>query len=1720
MRGFRIEPGEIRSALLARTGVREAAVIVREDQPGDRRLVAYVAGDRLVGDEQRAHLARLLPEHLVPSAVIVLDQLPTNHNGKLDRAALPAPTRAVSDSRPARTAEQEILRGLFAEVLRLDRVGVDDDFFALGGHSLLAIRLLNRIRTVLGGELGIRALFEAPTVTGISARLTTAPAVRPITPRAQPETVPLSFAQRRLWFLNQVAPGSGMYNIPLLLRISGVLDVAALEHALAAVVDRHAPLRTVFPDDGGVPEQRILEPRDGCPVLRLVDVTPAGGLAALEDVTSAGFDLSVDLPLRAVLFRESPTRHVLALVMHHIVADGWSLGPLVRDLSAAYRAPVSGTPVSLPPLPVTYADYALWQRDALGDPDDEASAVSRQLAFWRSALSDLPEELDLPFDRPRPITPGGQGASIRFELDSRLHTRLLDLARASGATLFMALHACLAVLLTRLGAGQDIPIGTVVAGRADEALDDVVGFFVNSLVLRTDTGGAPSFAEVLSRVRETDLAAFAHQDLPFERLVEKIRPARTLTRNPLFQVMLILQNTDAPKVLLPGLTVEVDGAPGIGAKVDLAFSFRERPDVADGAGGLAGAVEYSVELFDRETVEALVARFVRLLTQVVAEPGMPIGDIDLLEAVERRELLVERNATAHDLGEAVLPELFEEQVARDPDALAVVCGIHRLSYAELNARASGLARLLTALGAGAEDRIGVLLGSWPDHVVGVLAAVKAGGAYVPLDLRSPPARTRHVLGETGVRIVLVDSTTSALVADTGVTVVRVDQPHRSGAAVDPPAAPLPGQLAYVMYTSGSTGLPKGVGITHANVVGLVRDRYWNGGPHHRTLMHSAPTFDVATYELWGPLLTGGCIVASESDAADLTALARVMADGGATVGLFSEGKFRLLAEHYPEAFRSLRDIYIGGDALSAAAAGRVIERAGHARLTNSYGPTETTLCVVHHTLSAPRDGQATIPIGRPLDNTSVYVLDAGLQPVPDAVAGELYVGGEGLARGYFARPGLTAERFVASPFGPVGARLYRTGDLVRWTRKGELEFVGRMDAQVKVRGFRIELGEVEAAVASCPGLRETVVTVREDRRGDRYLASYSVPDPSDPADVDRIRAHAARRLPDYMVPAAFVLVDRLPLTRSGKVDRAALPAPVTATVGGRGPRNPTEAILCRVFAEVLGAESVGLDDNFFRLGGDSIMSMQVVSGAAAAGLVLTVHDVFRHQTVADLASATAGLRAPAVQDGDGTGTVPQTPIMSWFRELGGPVAGFQQSVLLRTPPGPGLVALVAAVQALLDRHDLLRGRLVDGDDGRWEIEVLPPGAVSANDCVRRVDLADLAGRELSALLSDHADVARGELDPRTGDIVRLIWFDAGPEAPGRLLVMVHHLFVDGVSWRVLVPDLMAAWHDAADGRLPNPAPVPVSFRRWAHGLAELAHSARVRAELPLWRRMLEASDPLITDRPLDAARDTRGTAQTLTTVLPADHARPLLDEVPGALRAGPDEVLLTGLAVAVARWRRELMGDRGTSVLLDVEGHGREAQDGDDLSRTVGWFTSMFPVRLDPAVRDLAPEGAAAGALRRVKEQLRALPGKGLGYGLLRYLNRETAAELRSGARPQIVFNYLGWIRGGQSDGWYAAAEELRIAAMDPATPFGHALELNVANHDGPAGPILTATWAWPADLFTEDDIRQLSELWFNALAALTRDARRGTDIWTPSDLPFVDLVQDEIDELEAGWSN
>ncbi|HEY3869542.1 MAG TPA: amino acid adenylation domain-containing protein [Actinocrinis sp.] len=1252
IRGHRVETGEIEHALTGLPGVGQAAVVAHGD--GDRTLVAYVvpAPPAQLGEEElRRSLAEILPGYLVPSAFVVLDSIPVTANGKVDRRALPspAPRSARAAGRAAQTVQEEVLCAVFAELLGTPSVGADEDFFALGGHSLLAARVASRARTLFDVDLTVRDVFENPTAAGLAAVLDHAALARPaLTARPRPAQVPLSSAQQRLWFIDQAHDGpNATYNIPIVLRLRGRLDAEALRTALLDVMGRHESLRTVFPAQDGMPHQVVLPAGEvDINLLRdVTDVAEPGLHRALDTAAMYSFDLRAEVPIRARLFRVSAEDHVLLVLIHHIAGDGWSMGPLHRDLAAAYTARSAGAAPDWRPLPVQYADYSLWEKEVLGREDDPDSIAATQARYWREALASLPVELPLPVDRGRGTVVTGEGDWVAVDIDPPMHETLRDLAVSRQASLYMVLQAGLATLLSKLGCGTDIPIGGVVAGRSDEALADLVGFFVNTQVLRYDLGGAPTFGEVVARVRRTDLAAYQHQDLAFDRVVEIASPPRALARHPLFQVALTFQAGPDGAFAMGALEVEPMVAHLGTAKFDLHFDFTEQIGADGGALGVHGELGYHTGLFDRPTAERIARGLTGLLRAVAASPDVPVRQIDVVDEADTR-LLEEWNDTATEVAPATLTELIERQVARTPHADAVVFEGERLSYTELDSRAERLAALLVERGAGPERFVGVALPRSADLVVALVAVLKSGAAYLPIDADQPADRIARLLEESAP-VVVIATRESAGNLPVGAQRVVLDDDAVIADLADlagsaPPdgtarrVAPLPEHPAYLIYTSGSTGRPKGVVVQHDAIVNrLAWMQAKFGLAADDRVLHKTPLgFDVSVWEFFWPLLAGAAIVVARPGGhRDPDYLAELIREQGVTTAHFVPSMLHVfLGSPAAAACTGLRRVVCSGEALPAPLVERFFATLP-VPLHNLYGPTEAAVDVTCWDCEPGTDA-ASIPIGTPVWNTRMHVLDPMLRPVPIGVRGELYIAGGQVARGYVGRPDLTAERFVADPFGPAGSRMYRTGDVARWTADGVLEYLGRADDQVKIRGVRIEPGEIAAVLGEHGAVERAVVVARQDRLVAYVVAVPPSRGPDTEALTAGLRAALRARLPDYMVPGDFVYLESLPVSHNGKLDHKALPELVRASSAtGRGPANRVQEVLCGLFAEAVGLDRVGVDDDFFEIGGHSLLAARLVGAIRSAlDVELSISGLFQAPTVARLSELIATADRPHVED--------------------------------------------------------------------------------------------------------------------------------------------------------------------------------------------------------------------------------------------------------------------------------------------------------------------------------------------------------------------------------------------------------------------------------------------------------------------------------------------------------
>ncbi|WP_372492978.1 amino acid adenylation domain-containing protein, partial [Nocardia sputi] len=1729
-RGQRIELGEIETALLAQPSVSQAVALVAPSALGDQ-LVAYVVptpGDRIDPVALRSAIGDTLPAYMVPAAIVALDEFPLNSSGKLDRKALPEPTFEAKHFRAPVTAIEEIVAGVFGEVLELGRVGADDDFFALGGNSLVATQVVARVGAAVGARVPVRTLFESPTVAALAAAIesrTHGERGVELGSIARPDQLPLSLAQRRMWFLNRFDQtddageqiGSAAYNLPFALRLTGELDVAALGAALHDVVARHEVLRTVYPETPDGPVQVVL------PAAQVsVDLDPR--VLAESDVASSvyalaatPFDVTTEVPLRAVLLQVdgAPETYVLAVVVHHIAADASSMRPLVRDVMIAYAARTSGDAPGWSPLRVQYADYALWQRAVLGEESDPESLAARQIAFWRAELADLPDLLELPTDRPRPAVASLAGARVDIEIDAATHAGLVDLARAHGATLFMVVHTAFAVLLARLSGTADIAIGTPVAGRGERELDDLIGMFVNTLVFRTRFEPDESFVGLLGKQRESDLAAFAHADVPFERLVEVLNPPRSTARHPLFQVGLSFQNVGRAVLELPGLSVA-----GVDADLDVS-QFELHLIVGDGyeesgaAAGIGGFLTYATDLFDRATVEGFAARLSRILAAVVADANVAVGDIDILAAAERHDVLERWNATDQRVDEnATLVSLLDASVAAGPRSTALVAEAIdgdrvELSYAELDVRVNRLARHLVSLGVGPESRVALALRRSVDLVVAMYAVAKSGGVYVPVDPDQAAERTSYIL-ETAAPVCVLSNAEAEFETDVA-PVVRIDELDLSEVDAstvrdaDRVGSLRPENTAYVIFTSGSTGRPKGVAVSHGAIANQLQWKNVEFGldAADAILLKTAATFDLSVWEFWSAAVCGGrLVIASPDGHRDPAYLNELMArEWVTTLHVVPSMLDALLSAGLPD---SLWRVLAIGEALPGSVAQRFLRENPRTELFNLYGPTEAAVSITSHRVT--RADEVSVSIGAPEWNSQVYVLDARLRPVPVGVSGELYLAGAQLARGYFGRADLSADRFVANPF-QAGARMYRTGDLVAWNGSGELEYRGRTDFQVKIRGFRIELGEIEAALLALPEIAQAVVIAKSDpKTGDRLVAYLVAADADADADggagvdVGRVRSELSAGLPSYMVPSVFVVLDALPLNVNGKLDRKALPEPEFEVQAFRAASTPIEEIVARVFGEVLGVERVGADDDFFALGGNSLLATQVAARIGAAlDARVPVRVLFEASTVAGLAAkveqhAGAGGRRELV-----AGPRPERIPLSlaqqrmWFLNQFDPASSvYNIPAAIRLTGDLDVAALQQAVADLVARHEILRTIYPQTPDGPIQ-RVLTTDEVSIGLAPTRVDAADLVAA-VTAVVTAGFEVT-------TEVPFRVALFEvasASAEDPTEhvLAFVAHHISSDGWSLGPLTRDLVMAYEARSRGVAPAMAPLPVQYADYSLWQREVLGSetdpkSLISQQAEYWRDTLAALPeelPLPTDRPRPAQASYRG----------ATYAFDIDAQLHAALERTAQQhnstlfmVVHAALAVLLAR----LSGTSDIAIGTPVAGRGEA-----ELDDLIGMFVNTLVLRTE------VEPGTPFDALLA---EVRSTDVAAFGHADLPFERLvELLDPVRSAARHPLFQVMLVLQNLAQAT---LELPGLTVSGIDPqVSPAKFDLQITLAEQPGAQG--LSVVIGYATDLFDESTVRDFASRFRRVLAAVTDDA---TTVVGDIDV----LAPGERDQVLSAWN-
>ncbi|MDE1165525.1 MAG: non-ribosomal peptide synthase/polyketide synthase [Pseudomonas sp.] len=1707
LRGVRIELEEIRNCLLQQPGVLQAAVILGQGAGGGQ-LLAYLVVE---GEEAPAALATrirtalqlALPEPMVPAHILRLAALPLGPAGKLDRRALPQPEMAERGYRAPRDKVEQGLAAIWAQVLELPRVGLDDDFFELGGHSLLATRIVSRARQAFAVELPLRSLFESRRLVDFAAWVARAQAdghtdsQGAITLVDRNQRVALSYSQQRMWFLWQLDPQSPAYNVGGMARLRGVLDVECFERALQALIHRHESLRTTFPSQDGKAWQQVSQQSDV--VMQCLDLSkqsPAQCQARIEQLAEqqahAPFDLEHGPLLRVCLVKSGEREHHLLITLHHIVTEGWAMDIFARELGALYEAFVDERESPLAPLPVQYLDYSAWHRQWL-----ENGEMQRQLDYWRGQLGAEQPLLALPSDRPRPAVQSHQGELHRFELDEALAAQVNRFNGERGLTLFMTMTAALAVLLYRYSGQDDLRIGVPLANRIRPESEGLIGAFLNTQVLRIRPNGQMRVSELLAQVRQVAIDGQSHQDVPFDHLVETLQPQRSAGWNPLFQVMCNVQRWEfqQQRQLAGGLQVDYLVNDAKATKFDLNL------EVTDFDAQLRCCLTYSTDLFDAERIAAMAEHWQQLLRAMLADPEACLSELPLLSLAERQALIEAGRGQAAPAQPQTVHALFQRQAQATPQGRAVTCAGQSLTYAQLNAQANRLAHRMIEMGVGPEVRVGLALRRSVDMVVGLLAVLKAGGAYVPLDPEYPHERLRYMIQDSGVSVLLGHQALFAQgTVPAGVQAWSLEQ---DAAALvnypdsDPAARSQAQHLAYMIYTSGSTGLPKGVTVAHGPLAMHCQavGELFGTTPADCELHFYSINFDAASERLLVPLLFGAQVVLREQGQWDAEAICGLIREQRINVLGFTPSYGGQLAQWLRSHDQQLpvRLCITGGEALTPEHLHALDAAFTPHTVFNAYGPTETVVmplaCAVPHTLA--RDA-LNVPIGAVVGARQLYVLDADLAQLPAGAVGELYIGGYGLARGYHGRAGLSAERFVADPFGHDGGRLYRTGDLVRQNADGLFEYLGRIDHQVKVRGFRIELGEIEARLLAHQQVREAVVVALDGPSG-KQLVAYLLAENQLPESTlrEQLKAHLHAGLPEHMVPAHLVVLEQFPLTANGKLDRRALPAPEPGALqeAYQAPTNPIEQGLADVWQGVLGVAQVGIDDNFFALGGDSILSIQVVSRARQAGIHFSAKDLFQHQSVRTLAAAAQLTERHSIDQGPVTGASALTPIQHWFFEQDLPAPQhWNQSLLLGAEQALQADLLEQALQALVAHHDALR---LSFDQGA---RYLPVGASQTLLWVRSANTE----AERLALFEQ----AQQSLDLTHGPLLRAVLV---PGTPDRLLLVIHHLAVDGVSWRVLLEDLHSLYRQLEQGQ-PTTLPAKTSaVRDWAERLQAYAGSESLREELGWWQAQLHGAQG---DLPCDfsAAPNLERDARSISLSLGAEATRQLLQQAPQAYRARVEDLLLTALAHTLCAWTGQ------ASALVQLEGHGREELFDDlDLSRSVGWFTSAYPLHLTPAEH-------LADSLKAIKEQLRGVPHKGLGHGVLSYL-ADDGHRAAMAALPQarITFNYLGQFDQGFAQGaWLRPLAEQGGAqhAADAALP-------NWLSVDGQVyGGELTLRWTFSAKRFKAATIERLAQDYQATLQALIEHCLQpASGGITPSDFPLARLEQAQLDALPLAFS-
>lgn len=1670
LRGFRIELGEIEAVLHQHQAVKETVVILSEGYD-NKHLVAYLTVTRAKSDEAaliaelKDRLKAQLPEYMLPSQFIILDKLPLTPNGKIARRALPTPgvTQDSDDNRVPRSDTEILLASLWSSVLKVEVNSVTANFFDLGGHSLLATQLASRVRDSFEIDMPLRVLFEYPVLSELASWLDQqhgSDTLPPIEPQPQNATLCLSYAQQRLWFLDQLEEASATYNMSLGLRLSGKLDKAALQQSFIILVERHQSLRLCFPQIDGKPVIKVLPAYNPLTVTDLCHLTSDEQATKIQRLSQAyavqPFDLAKGPLLRLHLLQLHEQEYLLLFNIHHIIFDGWSMNILMREWVTLYTALYQGQEAKLKPLTIQYTDYAAWQRNWLQD-----EVLQRQLDYWQTQLADAQTLLELPTDFPRPVMPSNRGDHLTSRIDSDLTQQLHALSQQQGCTLFMTLLTAFNILLYRYTGQNDLLIGSPIANRTHSQIENLIGFFVNNLVLRTRISAPIGFNDLLKQVRHTALGAYAHQDIPFEQLVEHLQVERSLSHNPLFQVMFSLQNNDKTTVVdLPNLNVQFLPPELPVSSFDLTLS------VTESDGDLILFWEYATDLFRDERIQRMAAHFATLLASIVQQPNADIHGLPLLTETEKQQL-IDWNQTQTDYpANQTVVTLFEQQVVQTPDNIAVVFESKQLTYRQLNIKANQLAHELrshSALKDVHNPLIAICVERSLEMLIGLLGILKAGGAYVPIDPNYPVKRITYMLNDSAAPMLLTQSQLQAQLPKTESAVLYLDESHLASQAQHNPNFPSqPNDLAYVIYTSGTTGQPKGVQIEHTSLINVYHGwaSAYSLNQLHAHLQMASFSFDVFTGDWVRALCSGAKLVLCPREYLLMPEkLYALIEQESIDCGEFVPSVIRPLQAYLHQTDQKLHlSVVIVGSELWYLHEYQILKEccANHTRLISSYGVSEATIDSSYFESTLLSEySERPVPIGKSFNNIQLWVLDQLYQPQPIGIKGQLCIAGISLARGYLNRPELNLEKFVDIKLFDKKQRIYKTGDIARWLPDGNLEYIGRIDHQIKLRGFRIELSEIEDALTQHPSIKEAVVTLYEGN-GNKHLAAYltmnseqltiNTPLITDNCSLPtELRDYLKNRLPDYMVPASFTVLDKLPLTLNGKIDRQALPEPsIQRHNAFEAPRNTVESQLASIWQNILNRNEISIHDNFFSLGGDSILSIQIVAQARQMGLALTPRTLFEHQTIAELARATGAAINTEAEQGLVMGDVPLTPIQQWFLTTDFPESWhYNQSVLLQASADLSGEALQLAFAAVLTQHDALRLRYMPMD-GTWQ--------------QRFAEMSETLPFSMEDL-SQHADIHQGllqrteyyqtSLNLAKGPLTRLVLFKL-PDSV-RLFWCIHHLLVDGVSWRILLDDLSTAYQQALTGQtlqLPNKTS---SFKAWAQRLSNYAQSETLQQELAYWQNLSIHSLPV--DKPNGQNR--LEYTQHYQIEFDAETTRALLQETTAAYNTQINDILLGALALSLQEWTCN------RNCTIERETHGRVALFQDlDLSRTVGWFTSTHPLNLTLPIEDDLEK-----TIKTVQAQSQSIPNEGIGHGLLTYLRGESLPK------GDILFNYLGQFTQEAKESVFHFATETTYPSMSQRGEREHLIEINGLVSQGQ----LHLTWDFSQDCYHSTTIESLA---------------------------------------------